>query len=430
MRRFALFLCPVLLSAEIQTMTLAEAVSTALKQNPEVIMARLDEVQAEQAVRIAKDPFTPRIGVGSGLAYTSGFPMSIEGSSPSIVEARARQFIFNRPQSYQIAQARENARGAGIGVTITSEDIAFRTTNLYLDAERATRLGEVARRQVDSLARVMEAVASRVAEGRELPIESKRAQFNLQRARQLAEGLDGDRELLERSLAVAVGLGADDRVQPVAAERPAPAAPPSVEQAVQEAMDSNRQVRRIESSIAAKELEIRSYRAARLPRVDLVAQYGLFARFNNYEDFFRRFERNNGQIGVSFELPILPGPAVGAQTAQGEAAIRKLRTQIASVRNQVALDTRTAFQQVRNAETARDVARLDLDVARDALSVTLAQLEEGRAQLRQVEQARFTENEKWIAFYDAQYALEKARWNLARLTGELAAMASAPPKVP
>jgi len=39
--------------------------------------------------------------------------------------------------------------------------------------------------------------------------------------------------------------------------------------------------------------------------------------------------------------------------------------------------------------------------------------------LRQVEEARVLENQKWIAFYDAQYAVEKARWNVLRLTGEL-----------
>jgi hypothetical protein len=26
---------------------------------------------------------------------------------------------------------------------------------------------------------------------------------------------------------------------------------------------------------------------------------------------------------------------------------------------------------------------------------------------------------KWIAFYDAQYNIERARWNVLRLTGEL-----------
>jgi hypothetical protein len=36
-----------------------------------------------------------------------------------------------------------------------------------------------------------------------------------------------------------------------------------------------------------------------------------------------------------------------------------------------------------------------------------------------VEEARVLENGKWIAYYDAQYAVEKARWSVLRLTGDL-----------
>ena len=66
------------LQAEVHVITLQDAVDIALKQNPDIAMARLDEQKAVEAVRIARDPFTPRISVGSGLAYSSGFPMSIE----------------------------------------------------------------------------------------------------------------------------------------------------------------------------------------------------------------------------------------------------------------------------------------------------------------------------------------------------------------
>jgi outer membrane protein len=76
---------------------------------------------------------------------------------------------------------------------------------------------------------------------------------------------------------------------------------------------------------------------------------------------------------------------------------------------------------VRKAEAQRDVARLDLDVAREQLSVNLALLQEGRILLSQVEESRIAESSKWIAFYDAQYAVERARWNLARQTGGLLA---------
>jgi hypothetical protein len=66
-----------------------------------------------------------------------------------------------------------------------------------------------------------------------------------------------------------------------------------------------------------------------------------------------------------------------------------------------------------------EVAKAELDLAHAQLSVLLAQLNEGRATLKQVEDARFAEDEKWIAFYDAQYGAEKARLNLLNRTGQL-----------
>src|ERR1700743_3607668 len=93
---------------EVHTMTLRQAVDQAVKQNPEIALSRLDELKARQGIRVAKDPFTPHISVGSGLAYTNGFPMSIEGSAPSIVQARATQDLFNRQQSFQVAAAKED----------------------------------------------------------------------------------------------------------------------------------------------------------------------------------------------------------------------------------------------------------------------------------------------------------------------------------
>src|ERR1035441_10910031 len=79
MSRIAGFLLVLvcLARAEVRPMTLRQAVETALKQNPDIALARLDEEKAWQAVRVARGPFAPRLVVGSGLAYSNGFPMSI-----------------------------------------------------------------------------------------------------------------------------------------------------------------------------------------------------------------------------------------------------------------------------------------------------------------------------------------------------------------
>ena len=400
-------------------MTLREAVGRAVAQNPDITLARLDEENARHGVQVAKDPFVPRINVGSGLAYSNGFPMSIEGSAPSIVQAHATQFLFNRQQSYAVAQAKEQVRGAGFDVAGKRDEVAYRTASFYLEAERAARVLRLARKDAESLEIVLAAIQAQVKEGRALPLAEKQAALQLARARQLAEALDGDRATAETQLAIAVGLSAEDRVRPAAEQRAAAALPESEERAVAAALESNKDLRKLQSQIAAKGLEMRGEKAARLPRVDLVAQYGLFAKFNHYEDYFQTFKRHNGQIGLSFQVPVFSGPGVKAQMSQTETDISHLKVQVNSARNQISADLQQAFREVKKAGMAAEVARLDLEVAREQLSVNLAQMQEGRLTLRQVEEARVLENGKWIAFYDAQYAVEKARWSVLRLTGDL-----------
>jgi outer membrane protein TolC len=413
-----LFLACFLVRAEVRPMTLRQAVSLALKQNPDIELSRLDAESARHAVRIARDPFLPHVVMGSGLAYTSGFPMSIEGSAPSVVQARASQYLLNRPQSYAIAQAKENVRGAAFDVVAKRDEIAYRTTELFLEAERSARVGELSRKETESLQRVLETVRAQVTEGRALPLTEKQAAFAVARARQVAENLELEQASAETSLAIVVGLPAADRVRPVAEERPTPTLPATEEVAVQAAVESSSELRKLQSQITAKGLEMRGAKAARLPRADLVAQYGLFSKFNNFDKYFASFQRNNGELGVSFQLPLF-SPGVSSQLAQVETEVARLRLQLANARNRIAGDLQQSYRDVKKAQTAAEVSRLDLEVAREQLTVDLAQMQEGRLTLRQVEEARIAESDKWIAFYDAQYTLEKARWAVLRQTGGL-----------
>ena len=173
-------------------MTLREAVVRAVARNPDITLARLDQENARHGVQVARDPFTPRLTVGSGLAYSNGFPMSIEGSAPSIVQARATEFLFNRQQSFAVAQAREQVRGAGFDVAGKRDEVAYRTASFYLDAERAARVLTLARKDAESLQTVLEAIQAQVKEGRALPLAEKQVALQLARARQLAEALDAD----------------------------------------------------------------------------------------------------------------------------------------------------------------------------------------------------------------------------------------------
>jgi outer membrane protein TolC len=166
---------------------------------------------------------------------------------------------------------------------------------------------------------------------------------------------------------------------------------------------------------------MRSFKAMRYPKVDLVAQYGLFAKFNHYTDYFRTFQRNNGEIGLAVSVPLFANAQDEAQAAQAEVDKQRIRTELQRLRSQVETDTRQAWEEIGEAETAQEVARLDLDLAREQVNLLLAQLEAGKATLKDVEEARYGEHEKWMQLYDARASLERAQFQLLRQTRMLVA---------
>jgi len=406
--------------AEVHSLTLRQAVDLALKQNPDIVLSRLEQQKAETAIRIAKDPFVPKVYAGSGLAKVWGYPTSIEGSAPSIIQSRTDMALFNRPKTYELARVRETARAAAIDTQSKSDQIAYQTAALFVDAQQMERNKQSLSLEVESLDRVSRATGVQVEEGRQLPIETKRVAVDLARGRQRMAAVSDDLDYSEASLAVVLGYPAADRVQPVDEERPALEIPESEQAAVALAVQNNKEIRKIESQLQAKGFEVKEADAARLPIIDAVAQYALLAK-SNYENFFTRFQRNNGELGVSIQIPLVTGTASKGLAAQARTDIIELRTQMEQVRNRIQLDTQKTYQELQKAQSAQEVARLDLDYTREQVSVLLAQLGEGRATQQQVDNARFSEQEKWIAFYDAQHAVESARLDLVRQMGTIQA---------
>jgi outer membrane protein len=408
-------------AAQTQTLTLKQALDLALQQNPDLVIARLDQQHARDQVAIARDPFSPKVFAGSGAAYTNGFPISIDGQAPSIVQARTSMSLYDRPQSYLVAEAREQQRGAGLDIDAKRQEVAYQVASQFLDAQHASLSLAAAQREQENLARVQDLVNARLQEGRALPIELKRAQFSVLQARQRVETLQLDLLNAESSLAMTLGLSTDERVRAAEEELPALAAPSSEDSALEQTLAGSPEIKRLESNLQAKLLEVKSYKAQRLPKVDLVAQYAMLAKYNNFKEFYPVFERNNGELGASVSVPVLAGRAAKAYVSQAETDAAKIRTEIERTRARIASDLRRAYQDQRRADTSRDLARADLDLASEQVSIDQAQASEGRLPADKAEQDRAVENEKWLALYEAQTTAERARLNILRQTGALIA---------
>lgn len=186
------------------------------------------------------------------------------------------------------------------------------------------------------------------------------------------------------------------------------------------AIRNNHELRQMQSNVLAKELDLRSYKAQHLPQVDLVAQYALFARYN-YINYFQKFQRNNFQLGASVTIPILIGSQFKGLAQQAQTDLLKLRIQMDQVRNRILTDTRRSYQQWRKAESIRNLARMQLDLSREDLTVLLAKNSEGRVPMSQVEQARLDESNRWIALFDSETQVTRAKLAILKQMGTLMA---------
>ena len=420
-----LILYSALLSAETYKLDLRAALQRALQQSPEVILSRIDAANSLQAIQIAKDPFFPKMILGSGLAYTYGFPVSIDGGGPALIQLKAIQSLVNRPQSYLLAKAKVDAKSAQHLVQMKREEVLEKTAKLYLDADRAARNLKIVSGQIGNMESVLAAVTARKDEGRVLPIEVQRADINLKRANQRSRVLGMELKQTEHSLAYVLGYESLDRVEAASSGVGFDVSiAPDSEMAVREALGNSRELKKLQSDLQARNLEVQANKSAWMPQVDLVAQYGLFSRFNNFDVYFNRFQQNNAQVGVSIKFPIVPGTASPAQAAQSLNEVGRLRLQVSNTRNRIEMDTRKLYDDLQLQKEGRELARLDLGIARDQINIYLVQLEEGKATRRQVEESRFLEAEKWLVYWDAQYLYDRARISLLAATGGLMTLAA------
>jgi outer membrane protein TolC len=402
-------------------LTLREAVDLALRNNRNILRAQATAARVEGEHQEARSIFRPQVLLGSGLAATYGFPLSIEGSAPSIFQIAASQALFNGNLRNLERQAGQMSSAADESLEDQRDTTVSETVLTYLDLDRSRRSLEYVRGQTASLGAAAQITEERVREGLEPPLESTRARLGAARAQSQQTALENQISLLEFRLRDLTGIPQTETIETVPAEIPLLSEGETLEQMAARALANNPGLQAMDEEVRAKEFQVKSEQASRWPRVNLVGQYGLFSKFNNYEDYFQRFQRHNATLGVSIVVPVYERERLNARLSKAEAALAESRFRRDDTRAAILLRVRELWSAAQQQSSAREVSRLELELARRSLDAVLAQYEEGKVSRLVVEQARAEENRAWITMLEADYQSERARLELLRLTGEIRA---------
>jgi outer membrane protein len=372
-------------------------------------------VQREAGV--ATSAFRPNLYAGTGAAYTSGFPLLSGGGAPAIFSLSYDQQIFNPPLKGNQRAAEQRAESQRFSMEGVRDAVMVRAALGYLELAKVRHALELMRSERLSAGRILDATRERADAGRELPIEVTRSQLTAARIEQRIAQLEDRDDSLAGDLRDMMGLRADQSIEVSTEEIPGAA----VEQAkdlVSEAMADNIELKEAESEKRAREEKLKGERGGYWPTFSLTGQYNVLAKFNNYTDFFNKFQRNNVIFGVAVQIPIFASrtsSAVAFAKADFDAASLALEKK----RSDLSLDVRQKARQVHEADLGGEVARLELQLAQENVSVLQAQFDQGRGSLKDLESAHLEENDKWLAYLDANYARQQAQLDLLRATGQI-----------
>jgi outer membrane protein TolC len=268
-----------------------------------------------------------------------------------------------------------------------------------------------------SAGRILDATRERAAAGRELPIEVTRSQLTSARIEQRIAQMEDRDDSLSGELRDMMGIPPDQPIEVSTEDIPGAAADQATN-LVAQAMADNVELKQAESEKRAREEKLKGERGGYWPTFALTGQYTVLGKFNNYTDFFNKFQRNNVIFGLAVRIPIFAS-RTGSAVAFAKSDLDTASLALEKKRSELSLDVRSKARQVHEADLGGEVARLELQIAQENVRVLQAQFDQGRGSLKDLESAHLEENDKWLAYLDANYARQQAQLDLLRTTGQI-----------
>ncbi|HXO62272.1 MAG TPA: TolC family protein [Candidatus Acidoferrales bacterium] len=401
----------------VPALTLRRAIELALQNSKDLQLAKIQSRLSDHSALITKAEFMPNLYAGSGAGYTNGIPETPGGRAPAIFNVTYGQQVLNEPLRGQAKELQEQARSQKIALEEVRDSVIVRTAMAFLELGKVRHSLELLRAERESAEKILQVTAGRQTEGFELSIEVTRAQLTKAQVVQRILQLEGRQDELEVFLRAQIGLPQDSPIEVLPEDLPGQAEQEGAN-LVAMALQDNTSVRLAESDVRAKEFRLKGEKRGYFPTLELVSIYSLLGRFNNYDQFFKTFQRNNFNAGVQVTVPLFSAKTK-ANIGLADVNLEASKASLSNKKIEVTADVRQKTRSVREKDAAKEVARLELQLAQQDVAVFQSQYAEGKLNLREVEKARLSENERWMAYLDANFARQQAQLELLRVAGQL-----------
>jgi len=405
-------------------LSLDQAVNLALKQNPTEQIAILNAAESTQDQNIARAALLPqaslavtdsaqRINVEAffgkripGFPQHAG-PFQIFSAGPTFSAPIIDLTLYRRFQA-----ARERANAAKADSLSTRELVILLVVSQYIGSLRAEASVQASESRVQLAQALYDQAADLQKEGVGTGIDTLRANVELQNEKQtlLVAQADRDRSLFGLSKL----LNLDPRQQVELADSLGFFATPQpeVQTSIESALNDRQEWRTLAEQLKAAGYQKKAEQESRLPALSFNGNWA-------YEGSSSTTGIPTYTYNAAVNVPLFTGGRIHAEIVKDDLEIKKLLQEEDDLRNQIALDVKTALLNLDSARNEVQVASLGVELSKQEVDQARDRFKAGVANNIEVVQAQDSlarANDNQIA---ALYRFNQARADYARAIGQM-----------
>jgi outer membrane protein len=422
---------PASLFAQIKTdsipnvITLQQSILFALRNQPAVRQASIDEQINEKDIRIGLSAWLPQLN-SSGLYehYFKGSPLT--SSTPGVVSnvdeysslgLQASQVIYNndvllaaKTANYSRLYYKQNEQSSQINVV---SDVS----KAFFDVLLSQRQLNIINEDIVRLQRSLKDAYNRYQAGVVDKIDYKQATIALNNAiasrKQTAEAINSKLAYLKQI------MGADPKA-PISLSYDSTTYEKAAVIDTNQTLDVNNRIefRLLQTEKALKNINVNYYRLGYLPSLSAVGSYNWVYLNNNFSNLYKQ-SYPSAYAGLTFSLPIFQGTKRLQNLSKARLQVERTDLDIVNSQNTINTEYVQSLANYKSNYTNWQILKQNVDLAKDVYNVVSYQYREGIKTYLDVIVAQSDLRTSELNYYNALFQVLSSKIDLEKALGTL-----------
>jgi outer membrane protein len=413
-------------SAANRTLTIKEAEQLALKNNPQISVARLTALASRQVTREARSALWPT-AVADFTGVDSNDRRIAAGSlnNPIIFEraaagATVSQLITDFGHTANlVSSANLSAKAENENAVATEEQIRLATDQAFYNALQAHSVTRVAEQTVNARQTVADQIQALFNSKLKSQLDLSFANVNLAQAKLLLLDAQNNENAAYASLAAVLGFANLQNFEIVEDTTPLVAPPGNVNDLISQAFSNRPELLALSYEYQSARKFQTAERDLLFPTVRALGAIGDVPAGNPALAFphTSAFDNWYGAVGANIEIPIFNGFLYSARAREADLKAQAADERLRDMRDRISRDVRTSWLNAGTAYSRLAVSQQLLDQSNLALDLAQTRYKLGLGSIVELSQAQLQQTQAEIgnaqAGYDYRLALAVLRYETA-----------------